>query len=517
MLQSTQNILLVDDSKSNTYILKELLYQFGYNSFETFSGKEALQILEKQSFDLILLDVIMPEMDGFEVCTILKTNEKLKKIPIIFLTALADLNSIEKGFEVGAVDYVTKPFKQQEIIARIRTHLELNAYRSNLEYLVQKKTHQLEETNIRLIEEIKQKNILQAELEGHKMHLESIVKQRTSELTESEERFRTIFEKNSSIMFLLNPENGKIIDANETAVEFYGYSRKDFKNLFIYDINPVLSESMLTQEMNNVLSLNKNYFQFKHKLSSGELRDVEVYSIPITIEQSKYVISTIHDITEKKQIHNNILNTIIETEEREKLRFAKDLHDGLGPILSTAKLYLRSLENECNNICQNNNKDIISKIEEVINEAIISAKEISNHLSPHILNNFGFVTAVKSIVKKIENTSKIRFNITANSENRFEQRVETSAYRIILELINNTLKHAKASLIDIKIFLLPEKISIIYSDNGIGFDIKMVTDNNSGMGLSNIKSRIESLNGEIEFITDIKSGFSAKFYIPLNL
>jgi len=515
MYKSTHKILLIDDSKSNILILKELLSEFGFETYEVYSGIEAIEVLLENQFDLILLDIIMPEIDGFETCRRIKQYEKLKNIPVIFLTALTDLNSIEKGFEHGAVDYITKPFKQKEILARIRTHLELNAYRSNLEQLVYTKTEQLEKTNLTLINEINQKNIIQLELEDHKNKLEEIVKQRTIELSESEERFRTIFEKNGSNMILVNPENGKIFNVNDTASSFYGYNKEEFTEKTIFDINPMPKKNLI-EELAKAKSKERNYFQLKHKLKNGEIKDVEVYSLPISINNMTLLISTIHDITEKKQIQNKILNAIIETEEKEKQRFAKDLHDGLGPILSTAKLYLKSLEQNCNNLCQKNNPAIISKIDEIINEAIVTAKDISNHLSPHILSNFGFVTGIKSISKKIENSSKLKFNISYNNENRFEHRVETSAYRIVLELINNTIKHAKATLIDIKILIYQDKILISYTDNGIGFDTLTINNENSGMGLTNIKNRIESLNGELEIISKQEKGINVKFFIPLD-
>jgi PAS domain S-box-containing protein len=513
--KKSQNILLVDDSRTNILILSELLSEFGYNIFKAYSGKEAIEILINNKIDLILLDVIMPGMDGFEVCLKIKQNENLKNISVVFLTALTDLESIEKGFDCGAIDYITKPFKAKEVIARIKTHLELNSYRTYLEELVHSRTLQLEKINVKLENEIEQKSIIAQLLQNHKEQLEEIVRIRTRELQESEIRFRTIFDKNGSIMLVINPETGQIVDANETAINFYGFSSEILKNKFIFEINTLTNEEIKI-ELSKAITNQQNLFSFKHKLVTGEIKDVEVYAIPIILNGCKYLISSIYDVTEKKQIQNKILNTIIETEEKEKQRFAKDLHDGLGPILSTSKLYLKSLEQNCNNECEKNNKFIIHKIDEIINEAIISIKEISNHLSPHILTNFGFVTAIKSITKKIENSSSIVFSIFTNAEIRFVQNIETSAYRIVLELINNTIKHANATQIEITINLSDDFLKIDYVDNGIGFDIEKVVSKKNGMGLQNIQSRIKSLNGNIEIITKVNFGFKAFFYIPLK-
>jgi len=118
-----KTILVVDDTATNLDILTELLEQ--YDVISSISGKDALKIVNDEIIDLILLDIMMPEMDGYEVCKILKADDRTKSIPIIFITAKADEDSIEKGYDVGGIDYVTKPFKPRELLSKIKTHLSL--------------------------------------------------------------------------------------------------------------------------------------------------------------------------------------------------------------------------------------------------------------------------------------------------------------------------------------------------------------------------------------------------------
>ena len=127
------NILLVDDVKINLEILKEILYD--YNILCAVSGDEALEIVQKNKIDLILLDIMMPGLDGYEVCNILQKNEKTKNIPIIFVTAKTDEESIVKGYSIGARDYVTKPYKKLELLAKIKTHLKIKKLIEDLEYM----------------------------------------------------------------------------------------------------------------------------------------------------------------------------------------------------------------------------------------------------------------------------------------------------------------------------------------------------------------------------------------------
>ncbi|HQB48570.1 MAG TPA: response regulator, partial [Bacteroidales bacterium] len=118
-------ILIVDDIPKNVELAANILQAENYNITFTTSGEAALKKVNEIDFDLILLDVMMPGMDGFEVCRILKSDPKFKEIPIIFLTAKSETENIVLGFELGAVDYVTKPFSAEELLARVKNHLSI--------------------------------------------------------------------------------------------------------------------------------------------------------------------------------------------------------------------------------------------------------------------------------------------------------------------------------------------------------------------------------------------------------
>jgi len=127
------NILIVDDIPSNIRLMVSILDEHGYSVSYAQSGIQAIELCKRVNFDLILLDVMMPAMDGFEVCEVLKGIESTKDVPIIFLTARTDQESTLKGFDAGGVDYVTKPFNEKELLVRIRTHLDLKQTRDALQ------------------------------------------------------------------------------------------------------------------------------------------------------------------------------------------------------------------------------------------------------------------------------------------------------------------------------------------------------------------------------------------------
>jgi two-component system sensor histidine kinase/response regulator len=157
MNSTTEKILIVDDVSRNIQILGNILSQNQFQIAYAQSGKQAIDICETQDFDLVLLDIMMPEMDGYEVCERLKENPSTREIPIIFLTAKADMDSIIKGFEIGGQDYITKPFNAAELLARVNSHLlirrqkkELEIMNSHLEDVVRERTYELETANHKL-------------------------------------------------------------------------------------------------------------------------------------------------------------------------------------------------------------------------------------------------------------------------------------------------------------------------------------------------------------------------------
>ena len=142
-------VLIVDDTESVVYVLSETLRDV-YEVLVATDGKSALEIVRSVRPDLILLDVMMPEMDGYEVCRQLKADQKTSDIPVIFVTAMGEVGDETKGFELGAVDYITKPASPPIVLSRVKTHLSLYDQNRVLEEKVRKRTKELVEANVRL-------------------------------------------------------------------------------------------------------------------------------------------------------------------------------------------------------------------------------------------------------------------------------------------------------------------------------------------------------------------------------
>jgi two-component system sensor kinase FixL len=236
-------ILVVDDTRANVNVLSETLGGQGYEIFVALSGEMALKILKKANPDLILLDVMMPGIDGYEVCSEIKADDETKDIPIIFLTAKTDQADIVKGFNLGAIDYVTKPFQHEELLARVDTQVRLRKIQREKEILSRK-------------------------------------------IAESEKNYRTIIEKVPELIFKLD-EDRKIVFANP-AFKLMGYEPEELIGdpidslIEADDMEDVVAElatryvgPLATSDLEVVLKVNADSTIFEHMQS----RKFSVYAV----------------------------------------------------------------------------------------------------------------------------------------------------------------------------------------------------------------------------------------------
>ena len=212
----------------------------------------------------------------------------------------------------------------------------------------------------------------------------------------------------------------------------------------------------------------------------------------------------------QRQLWNKrILTAVLRTEEKSRSRFSKELHDGLGPLLSSAKMSLSALARSERSAEQ---REIIDNTAYVIDEAIRSLREISNNLSPHVLNDFGLARGVRNFIDKSAAMHDVRIRFTTNLRNeRYDTDVEVILYRVICELINNSLKHAACTAVNLSLSQNGHELTLDYTDNGRGFNPQAMMD--CGMGLSNIASRINSLGGTFDISSAKGKGMRAAIHV----
>jgi PAS domain S-box-containing protein len=327
--------------------------------------------------------------------------------------------------------------------------------------------------------------------------IQNITKRKQSEI-ELQKLLRAI--EQSPVSVLITDSNGIIEYINPKFTAITGYSLKE-----IIGKTPRIlkSDEMPLKFYNDLwatISKGKEWFgEILNKKKNGELFWEYASISPVfnlNGEITNY-IAVKEDISEKKNTERKIIKTIISTEEKERTHFSQELHDGLGPIISMIKLYFQWLSETSDP----EKKENISKIGmQNIDDAISTLREISNRLSPVVLLKMGFVAALKKQISFINQTNKVNIFFSYDEIIRYDSQIEITIYRVITELLNNTIKYANATEVKIELFHnLQKKINIIYSDNGKGYEMteELV---NKGLGLQNIIRKINSLKGTISFV-----------------
>ena len=214
----------------------------------------------------------------------------------------------------------------------------------------------------------------------------------------------------------------------------------------------------------------------------------------------------------RQLMDRRILTAVLRTEEKTRANFSKELHDGLGPLLSSAKISLSALSHSDMTAEQ---RDIFNNTLYVVDEALRSLREISNNLSPHALTDFGLARGIQIFVDKAAALHKVKISFATNLRGeRYDPDIEVIRYRVVCELITNSLKHSGCSEIRLSLSVAGDTLEMQYSDNGRGFDPQAMMD--CGMGLSNINSRVSSLNGTFDIRSSKGRGMCASVKVNVR-
>ena len=214
----------------------------------------------------------------------------------------------------------------------------------------------------------------------------------------------------------------------------------------------------------------------------------------------------------RQLMDRRILTAVLRTEEKTRANFSKELHDGLGPLLSSAKISLSALSHSDMTAEQ---RDIFNNTLYVVDEALRSLREISNNLSPHALTDFGLARGIQIFVDKAAALHKVKISFATNLRGeRYDPDIEVIMYRVVCELITNSLKHSGCSEIRLSLSVAGDTLEMQYSDNGRGFDPQAMMD--CGMGLSNINSRVSSLNGTFDIRSSKGRGMCASVKVNVR-
>ena len=294
-------LLIVDDRPENLDLLISFLEKCDFNIIVAISGEETFKRLEYVKPDILLLDIMMPGIDGFETCRRLKKDDRYNDIPVIFMSALSDTVDKVKGLEFGAVDYISKPFMPEEVLARINTHLQiqdlrkkLSASNRTLEERVVERTVELEGTNRKLREEITERERIEHDLK----------------------LFKELINQSHDALYVSDVETGRILDVNNSACVNLGYTRDELLGLSIIDIEEVFkNKSDWDKMMQKVDGHAEDALEGKHVRKDGTSYPVEVSGKNIKINGKEFNVSVARDITKRKRAEAKLRKLSLDIEQ----------------------------------------------------------------------------------------------------------------------------------------------------------------------------------------------------------
>lgn len=332
---------------------------------------------------------------------------------------------------------------------------------------------------------------------------------------ESEKRFQFLFNNTSDEIFLADFE-GNFIEVNQVALERLGYTKEELMKKNYRDIKTPKYIDLVDKNINIILKNGHHVYETEHITKDNKVITLEMSSRVIDYFGRKAILSIARDISERHAVERKIAETIIETEDRERKRFAADLHDGLGPLLSTIKLYTDLLKK--GNLKKMSNEEAILSIDELIDQAIISTKEISNNIMPSILQDFGLTAAIKDFCNYINNTNSINIELDTTQYIINKTGIEEIVlFQAVKELVNNTLKHSQASNVSVFLESHDNQVNLFYRDDGIGFNVDEKLIEKSGLGLNNIVNKVQTIKGHCMIKSEPGHGMSVLISIKINI
>lgn len=334
-------------------------------------------------------------------------------------------------------------------------------------------------------------------------------------LAESEYNYRLLFQKSPQPMWIYNPETLKFIEVNNAATKHYGYTRKEFYEMNLYDIRPKEDherlKNVLSSESDGTLSITE---EWRHIKKSGEIIFVRITGSSINYFGKKYRLVLVNDITEQKEAEKMVLSSLVEGENKERARIAQELHDGLGQYLAAANMNLDAASSEIDEL-SNRKKQQFQKGLNLLKHAVNETAQISRNLMPRVVDDYGLALAIESLVDNYKSGSDISINYYHNIKDlELPREVQFNLYRIAQEGISNAIKYSEASKINVQ--LIKDELDLILTidDNGKGFDVTSDTFE-PGLGLQTIKTRAGALGGKFEFDSKPNKGTFLNVVVPI--
>lgn len=518
--QDKVNILMVDDQPGKLLTYEAILSELGENLVQASSAKEALEKLLKTDVAVVLMDVSMPEIDGFELAELIRQHPRFQKTAIIFISAvhLTDVDRM-KGYQHGAVDYLSVPIVPEVLRAKVRVFAELHRSKRQLERL----NSELEQRVAQRTQELEQKALALLQL--------------NIDLEQKNQELDAIVQTAPDIIFSRHPDGSR----DYISSRFYDYTGASSGSAtgfgWLEYVHPDDKEQSLAQWMRCVESGELYESEYRIRGADSNYRWFRARAVPLRDSEGGIVrwYGTCSDIHDSKLLEQSIRHNAIELErlvdlrtaelrrlsarlmtmqDEERRRIAREIHDGLGQELAAAKMILDGI------LARNSSPSVqqaSADASQLVDRAIQQVRTISHLLHPPLLDEVGLVSALRWFLEGLSERSGIRVNLDVAPPDlgRLKSEVETAIFRIVQEALTNMFRHSGAHNGFVGICEKGGNIVVSVRDDGKGIDEQVVQlrPDSVGVGIGGMRQRVTELGGTLR-LANANPGTVVEVVIP---
>jgi PAS domain S-box-containing protein len=514
------NILMVDDQPGKLLTYEAILSDLGENLIKASSAKEALEKLLKTDVAVVLMDVSMPEIDGFELAEIIRQHPRFQKTAIIFISAvhLTDLDRL-KGYQQGAVDYLSVPIVPEVLRAKVKVFTELH-----------RKNRQLERLNSQLEQRVAERT---AELEQKAVALHKL----NRELAQRNQELDAIVQTAPDIIFSRNPDGSRDYISGRF-YEYTGAPPNIGKGLGWLDyVHPDDSEQSNQKWLNSVQSGDVYDCDYRLRGADSQYRWFRARAVPLRDSHGIIVkwYGTCSDVHDSKLLEQSIRENAIELErmvesrtaalrrlsnrmmtmqDEERRRIAREIHDGLGQELAAAKMILDGILAKDSSPLM---RQASVEASQLIDRAIQQVRTISHLLHPPLLDEVGLISALRWFLEGLSERSGIRMALEVDPPDpgRLKSELETAIFRIVQEALTNMFRHSGARNGSVTLIRKDGNIVVTVRDDGKGIEEQVIQlrPESVGVGIGGMRQRVTELGGSLR-LANANPGTIVEVIIP---
>ena len=516
------NILMVDDQPAKLLSYEAILGELDENLIKATSGRDALEYLLKMDVAVVLMDVSMPEIDGFELASMIREHPRFQRTAIIFISGvhLTDLDRL-KGYERGAVDYISVPVIPELLRAKVSVFAELH-----------RKAQELQRLNQDLEQRVAERT---QELESKAEALALL----NIQLNRKNEQLDAILETAPDIIFSSRGDGSRDY-LSERFFQYTGGSPESSLGFgWMEYVHPEDREKIKSHWAQCVAAGADYEAEYRIRSVAGEFRWFRARAVPIRTQEGGIArwygtTSDIHDsklleqsirentdtlaklVEEKTDALRKLSNRLMRLQDEERRRIARELHDSLGQELAAAKMIMDGVSQ---GDLPKNKQQAALEASQSINRAIQQVRTMSHLLHPPLLDEVGLVSALRWYLEGITKRSGIATSLVVRPEDfpRLTPQFETAIFRIVQEAMTNVFRHSEATHGSVTLVRDARTVSVEVRDNGKGLneEILRFRPGTLGVGIGGMRQRVEEFGGELR-LTNAQPGTLVEVIIPVQ-